>query len=115
WQELEHSVRTGEPAFDHIFGTSFFTYLAREPELSATFTASMRQATRSLAGELARQHDFSRYRTVVDVGGADGSLLAAVLRQHPHTTGVVFDSAEGAATAPQTLRAAGVAQRCRVV
>lgn len=114
WEELEHSIRTGEPAFDRMFGKDFFGHLASEPELSSTFTASMRQATRSVAAALAAHHDFSRYGTVVDVGGADGSLLAAVLREHPKTRGVVFDSAEGAANAPDTVRAAGVEERCRV-
>ncbi|GAA2044006.1 MULTISPECIES: methyltransferase [Streptomyces] len=111
---LEHSIRTGEPAFDRIFGTGFFQHLGAHPELSATFQASMRQATRTLAAALPAAYAFSRVRTVVDVGGADGALLAAVLAAHPELTGVLYDSPEGAADAPGTLGAAGVADRCRI-
>ncbi|MEV0845454.1 methyltransferase [Streptomyces sp. NPDC049954] len=117
WSRLDHSVRTGAPAFDEVFGTGFFPYLRERPGLSAAFAASMREATRTLSTALAREYAFPQAGTVVDVGGADGTLLAAVLGARPgadRLTGVVFDSAEGAEDAPATLRAAGLAGRARV-
>ncbi|MFE9248845.1 methyltransferase [Streptomyces sp. NPDC007088] len=117
WSRLEHSVRTGAPAFDEVFGTGFFPYLRERPELSATFAASMREATRTLSAALAGEYAFPATGTVVDVGGADGTLLAAVLGARPgadRLTGVVFDSAQGARDATATLRAAGLADRARV-
>ncbi|MHA6803255.1 methyltransferase [Salinifilum ghardaiensis] len=114
WTRLEHSIRTGEPAFDQVFGTDFFGYLSLNPELSETFATSMREATRTLSTALAQQYNFSDHGTVVDVGGADGSLLASVLATHPQVRGIVFDSPAGSRDAPATLREAGLADRCHV-
>ncbi|WP_369201026.1 methyltransferase [Streptomyces sp. PU-14G] len=114
WKKLEHSIRTGEPAFDQVFGTDFFSHLSQHPDLAETFTGSMREATRTLSTALAREYDFPAHGTVVDVGGADGSLLASVLAAHPQARGVLFDSPSGGRDAPATLRAAGLTERCRV-
>ena len=60
-------------------------------------------------------YDFAGARTVVDVGGGQGALLAAVLAAHPQARGVLFDQPEVVAGAAPLLRAAGVADRCAVV
>ncbi|GEB52014.1 methyltransferase [Streptomyces cacaoi] len=114
WARLEHSVRTGEPGFDEEFGTDFFHHLAGQPELAETFASSMREATRTLSTALAEVYDFSAHGRVVDVGGADGTLLTTVLGAHPGVHGVVFDSPAGGRDAPATVRKAGLAGRCRV-
>ncbi|ELS56114.1 methyltransferase [Streptomyces viridochromogenes] len=114
WQHLDHSVRTGGPAFDHVFGRDFFAYLADDPDLSWLYNAAMSQGTGGIAGLVAAHQDFSGVRTVVDVGGGDGTLLAAVLRAHPSLRGVLYDSAAGVAQAGEVLAAAGVADRCAV-
>lgn len=49
------------------------------------------------------------------MGGGDGTLLAAVLSAVPALRGVLFDLASGVGAAPETLAAAGIADRCRVV
>jgi hypothetical protein len=53
-------------------------------------------------------------RRVVDVGGGRGTLLAAVLASRPDLHGIVFDLPEVVAGAAETLRAAGVAERCAI-
>ena len=59
-------------------------------------------------------YDFSPFRVVADVGGGQGSTLAAILQVHPALRGILLDLPEVvASTAP--LEAAGVAQRCEVV
>lgn len=95
WQELDSSIRTGKPAFDSVFGTDFFSHLKTRPELSAQFNASMSQGTRLTAATLPSLYDFGRFRTLVDVGGGDGTLLAAILREHPNLRGILFDTPEG--------------------
>ncbi|MDP9863625.1 MULTISPECIES: methyltransferase [Streptosporangium] len=114
WQNLEFSVRTGRPAFDEAFGTDFFGHLSGDPELSELYNTAMSQGTRGVAEALARSYDFGRSGTVVDVGGGDGTLIAAVLREHPGLRGVIYDSPTGASRAEETLRRAGVAGRCRI-
>ncbi|MFE0253669.1 methyltransferase [Streptomyces sp. NPDC059010] len=114
WQHLDHSVRTGDPAFDRVFGRDFFAYLADDPDLSWLYNSAMSQGTRGIADLVAVRQDFSGVRTVVDIGGGDGTLLAAVLRAHPSLRGVLYDTAAGVAQAAEVLAAAGVADRCEV-
>jgi hypothetical protein len=113
WRELEHAVRTGETTFDRVFGTSFFGYLAEHPELSARFNAAMRQGTAMTATQLPDAYDFSKFATVADIGGGDGTLLTAVVAANPHLRGILFDTAEGLAQADATFKDAGVAERCQ--
>jgi hypothetical protein len=111
WERLEDSLRTGRPSFVDVYGTDFFTYLKQKPDVSAHFNAAMSQGTRETADVLPKHYHFSRFKTVVDVGGGDGTLLAAILREHPTTRGVVFDTPEGLSQAGTTLEREGLAGR----
>jgi hypothetical protein len=115
WEHLDDSVRTGDVAFDTVFGTDFFSHLAREPELSGEFNAAMSQATAETAAALPHAFDFGRFGSVTDVGGGDGTLLAGVLVAFPGLTGVVHDTSEGLAQAPENLRRHGLTERCSLV
>ncbi|ROP37268.1 methyltransferase [Saccharothrix texasensis] len=115
WQELGRVVRTGEPSFAHVHGKDIYGYLADHPELSALFNEAMGQESRISADRIAAAHDFSGVEHVVDLGGGDGTLLAAILGANPHLRGTVVDSPSGVAQAAEVLGAAGVADRCEVV
>jgi hypothetical protein len=112
WADVMHSVRTGRPAFDHVFGMSHFDFLARERASSTAFNT---MAGRGPAIEAVEGFDFSGDRVVVDVGGGMGGLLAHVLRGHPHLRGILLDTPAGVAEAPELLRRHGVADRTEVV
>ncbi|AHH19718.1 O-methyltransferase family protein [Nocardia nova SH22a] len=114
WKLTEEAVRTGRPTFESQYGTDFFGFLATEPELSERFNATMRQVSLPIAQLVPVSYDFTRYRTVIDIGGGDGTLLSQILRGARTVRGVVFDSPSGVAEAPSTLAAAGVADRCRI-
>lgn len=88
WQELDAAVRTGRTAFDEVFGSDFFAYLAEHPELSELFNVAMRQVTQLAARLVPAHYEFSRFHTVADIGGGDGTLIAAVLRGHPGLSGM---------------------------
>jgi SAM-dependent methyltransferase len=115
WEHLDGSIRTGDVAFDTVFGTDFFSHLSQHPELSAEFNAAMSQAVVETAAVLPYAFDFGRFTTVTDVGGGDGTLLAGVLDAHPGLTGVVYDTAEGLAQAPKTLEQHGLTGRCSLI
>lgn len=112
WDGLDSSVRTGDIAFDAVFGTDFFSHLGRHPELSADFNAAMSQASEETAAVLPHAYDFGRFTSITDVGGGDGSVLAGILAAHPALTGVLHDTNVGLAQAPKTLDRHGVADRC---
>ncbi|MEV0374492.1 methyltransferase [Streptomyces sp. NPDC050636] len=115
WEHLGDSVRTGGPSFDAVFGKDFFGYLAEQPELSAEFNAAMSEATRDTAARVPAAFDFGSFATVADIGGGDGTLLAAILAAHPALTGIVFDTAEGLAQAAAKLEREGLDGRSSLV
>jgi hypothetical protein len=91
WGNLAHSVRTGETAFDALHGIDVWTHRSRHPEHSRNFDDLMTSISAPIADAVAASYDFGSRSHVVDVGGGQGSLLAAVLRRFGHVTGEVLD------------------------
>lgn len=115
WAELPHSVRTGETAFDHVFGMPVFEYYARHPEISADFNDAMTAGSAAVEAAVREAFDFAPFGRIVDVGGGNGGLLAAALESAPKAAGVLFDSPAGVKGAQDLLRARGVSNRCEIV
>jgi hypothetical protein len=114
WSALEHSVRTGDIAWDHVHGTSFFDYMDKHPAESATFNSAMADRARVVVPKIISSYDFSRFTRLVDVGGGNGQLLATILTRAPELRGMVFDQPAGVSDAWDTVWAAGAADRCEV-
>ena len=114
FEHILHTVKTGQPGFDTAHGVSLFEFLAHHPGEAAVFDAAMAERTASFAPSVAAGYDFSGISTVVDVGGGRGTLLAAILRGHPHLQGTLFELPGVAAGAKAVLAAAGIADRCDV-
>jgi hypothetical protein len=115
WSELEHSVRTGENAFRRVHGTDVWSYRAEHPRESDIFDRAMESLTGASNRSLLDAYDFGGFETLVDVGGGNGALLAALLGEYPAMRGILFDQRHVVANAGSTLAAAGVADRCTVV
>lgn len=94
YAHIKHSVLTGQPAFDTVYGTSVYKYFAEHPELAALFGATAASFHAQGVAAIATAHDFARYGIVVDVGGGTGSLLAAILAANQGVRGVLFDQAD---------------------
>ena len=92
WAHLSYSVRTGKPAFEHVFGKSWFDYLDEQPEMARIFNHLMTGGSKSDAAAIIEAHDFSIYRKIVDIGGGHGALLAHILEHNPQSSGVLFDA-----------------------
>lgn len=114
WGRLSDAVRTGGSAVEALRGEPLWDYLATEPELAAVFNGAMTSTSEMAIEPVLAAYDFSRFRTVVDVGGGHGRMLAAILARTPGVTGVLFDQQSVVAGAPAVLDAAGVASRCRI-
>ena len=115
WGNLEHSVRTGENAFQHVHGTDVWAYRAERPDESAIFDRAMESLTGASNRALLDAYDFGRFGSVVDVGGGNGALLAALLGEFPAMRGVLFDQPHVVVNAAAVLERAGVADRCEIV
>jgi hypothetical protein len=91
WGELYEAVLTGQPAFERVYGTSHFAYLASHPDDAAIFNASMTAGSSFVLPAILTAYDFSRFERIVDVGGGHGALLHGLLSAHPTLRGVLFD------------------------
>lgn len=112
WGDLLTSVTTGEAAFPRVHGMSRYDVLDADPALSAMFDRSMAGAAAVHARAVVDAYDFTRFARIVDVGGGDGTLLAAILRAAPAARGVLFERSTviDAARLPAELAA-----RCELV
>ncbi len=110
--ELLHTVRTGEPAYPRNFGRGFWEDLAEHPDRAASYNALMGRQLAAEAPAVAAAYDWSALGEVVDVGGGDGSLLIALVRDHPTLRGTVLELAAPAAAAG-ALAVADLADRGR--
>jgi hypothetical protein len=113
--DLLHSVRTGAPAFAHVHGQSFYDYLQEHPAAGAAFQAAMSGYSAQEAAAILAAYDFAPAASVIDVGGGQGALVAALLQAHPHLAGVVLDLSPAIAGAKSLLAAAGLAARATCV
>ncbi|RZU16072.1 hydroxyneurosporene-O-methyltransferase [Kribbella rubisoli] len=115
YAQLRHSARTGEPAFDRIYGQSIYQRLGEHPDEARTFGAAAAAFHGQAMGPIASSHDFSAYGVVVDVGGGSGSLLAEVLRTAPGIRGVLLELPEVLPEASALLAKEGLADRVELV
>lgn len=115
WAGLEETVRTGEPAFKRIHGKNLWNWFEEHPEEAVHFHRSMRELTRDFLPALLAAYDFGRFGSLVDVGGGGAQLLAGILAATPGLRGVNYDFERSMKEAPETLRAAGVADRVELV
>ena len=60
-------------------------------------------------------YDFSPFQTVVDIGGGNGQVLAAILNHHTALHGVLFDMPDVVERARSNIISAGLSDRCQIV
>lgn len=112
WGTLLKAVRTGEPAYADVFGRSFWDDLDTNPDIAADFDALMGPEGHGAPDpDVLLDGDWTGIRTVVDVGGGTGSLLAAILNAHPDTSGTLVDVPATVARSAAVFAAAGVSAR----
>ena len=115
WDGLHHSLQTGEPGFNKIFGAPVFDYIPTHPELGPVFDAGMTSMNFYETGAMLDAYDFTGINVLADIGGGNGSLLSAVLARYPSMTGILFDLGHVVGRAKENLKAAGLAGRCSVI
>lgn len=115
WGELLHSVRTGEPGFQKRFGMPFFQYMTENTERHIIYDAAMTGVHGAETEPMINAYDFSSFRKVVDVGGGNGLVLAAILNRHPAIQGILFDMPAVADRARPIISGSGLSGRCEIV
>jgi hypothetical protein len=96
--ELEHTVRTGAPAWDQVSPVSMWERLKSQPEESRIFNEAMTGKSLGLMDAVLNVYDFSRFGTIADIAGGRGHVLSAILNAAPNAKGVLFDQPHVLAT-----------------
>ena len=115
WGSLLHSVRTGQPAFEHVHGMGTYEYVTEHADVAAVYDSAMTSITRQTAAAIADGYDFDGVKTIVDIGGGHGTLLIDLLTAHPHLSGTVYDLPHVVEGAKPAIEAAGLADRLYAV
>ncbi|MDA2938562.1 acetylserotonin O-methyltransferase [Acidobacteria bacterium AH-259-A15] len=115
WSNLLHSVQSGEVAFERTFGMNFFEYLQQHPAESAIFHDALTSTSEQDVIAICDAYDFSDFRTIVDVGGGHGLLLATILKSYPSLKGILFDQPAVVEGAHGAIQAEGMNDRCQIV
>ena len=114
WGHLLTSVRTGEASLPQLRGMSAFEFFTANPEYAGVFFQGFGNISQAETDPVLAAYDFSQFRTIVDVMGGRGALLAGILSRAPNSRGVLFDREAATADAPQVFDAAGVAGRVTI-
>ena len=115
WGTLLDYVRTGQPAYRQVFGRPFWEDLAAHLQIAAEFDALMGPAGHGIPDfDIELSSGWDQIRTVVDVGGGTGAMLASLLRRHPQAKGILVDLPGTVARAGEVIESFGVSSRMTV-
>jgi hypothetical protein len=111
---LLFSVQTGKAGFEHAFGVPFFNWLENHPEQASMFSQTMVGYHGAEHKAVAAAYDFSGLDTIIDVGGATGNFLIAILGCYPQPRGILFDMPHVVCDAPALIQSRGLQNRIRI-
>jgi predicted O-methyltransferase YrrM len=112
WGNLTDGLRTGKPQNElKTSGKSMFEELYSSPARLEQFADAMTGISHGNFAALAEKFDFSRYKTLCDIGGSVGLLSILVAKRHPHMRCTTTDLPEVAKIATRKIAAAGLADR----
>lgn len=89
---IDITIKTGKPSFDQLYGTDYFTYTKKNPELLKRFDNAMTLLSKTESSAIAEKITFTG--TVADIGGGNGQLLTDIKKQYPHIKTILFDLPE---------------------
>ena len=114
YAEIEYTLRTGRPSFEHVLGSPFFDYASAHPDVASDFDRAMTSVAQLHTSAVLGAYDFRSIGVLADVGGGNGLLLSAILAGNPRLQGILFDVPRVVDQAVPQLEAAGVEKRCVV-
>ena len=93
WTHVDDAIREGSPRWKQVFGTEggIFDYFFRTAEAKETFLRGMHGLGVLNSPKVVEAFDLSRFRRLVDLGGATGHLAIAACERYPNLRAVVFD------------------------
>jgi C-methyltransferase len=114
WTLLAESIRTGRSVVPTMHGKESFDYFAEDPRHAELFNLTMSSISALTDATVVAAYDFGAYRTIVDVGGGHGLLLANILAANPGSCGVLQDLSAVVSTVSNILSYTRLADRVRI-
>ena len=114
WGDLQRCVMTGDPEWDRVYKTDFYTHLAGAPAANRWWSKGVASFATAEVSAIVDSYDFSPFKRIVDAGGGRGALLAEILKRNPAVKGVLYDHPL-IVKEPEYLAAAGVLDRCELI
>ena len=115
WEQIVHSIQTGQSAWEHVHKMPIFEYIRQHPEAARIFDQAMTSLSAGEAPAIIEAYDFVGIRKLTDIGGGQGLMLRTILRSHPKMAGVLFDRPDALLGTQELLVQEGLADRCEVV
>lgn len=113
YMELTYNAKTGKIPFEHVHGVGVWEYYKRNPEAGVNFGKGMTGMSGMELEGIMNTYDFSPYKTIVDIGGGNGTMMYTILNAYPQSSGIIFDEANvievTASVIPENLK-----DRCSV-
>lgn len=114
WGDLTEALRTGKPQNELKHdGRGMFEELYSQPERLEQFMDAMAGISAGNFIALADKFDFSRYKTLCDVGGAAATLSMIVAGKHPHLRVTSADLPPATAIAAKKIESGGLSDRVK--
>jgi acetylserotonin O-methyltransferase len=117
WEHLEDAVREGTHRWPQTFGSDgpIFSHFFRNEADKREFLLGMHGQGQISSPEVVKVFDLSRFRKLVDLGGATGHLAMAACQHYAHLQAVVFDLPMAVPLAKEMITESDVADRVEVI
>jgi hypothetical protein len=113
FSELGHAVRTGENSVKKFYGIEIYDFLRDNPEEARLFEKSMTDLSMISVEPILNVCDFSKFRTIADIGGGEGLMLSSILHEHKEINGILFDLPDAMQRSDEIFERYGVGERIR--
>jgi hypothetical protein len=91
WNSLTEGLRTGVPQNEAKQGGNLFEAIYGDPQKLRGFLQAMTGLSLGSGRAMAETFPWRKYRTFIDVGGAQGGVPVQIALKHRHLTGGNFD------------------------
>lgn len=115
WGNLADTVKTGDNAYEKIFGKPIFDHLAEQPEKARIFDDAMTGIHGRETHSILDAYEFTGINVIADIGGGNGSKITAILQKYPDMRGILFDLPHVIDRARPNIDAAGLLDRCQLM
>jgi len=115
WNKFMDVVKTGKASFEDANGCDYYEYFRRHPDIGERFHKQMTASSSQITSALVKSYDFSQFKTLIDVGGGQGIVLASILGKNPQMHGCLYEQSSVIEGAKTFLETRGVINRCDLI